>query len=626
MPRSRGDIPELERLLAEHELEAEKIRDRIRQASSAVGRDHNAALPGRRSTIPRSKSNAGQAVMLSQMTEPFNGGHQSVKRQRTLSQPSAPALSMGRSLSNMSERAPSSFASHGSMTALHPAGANMLDRFASSNDEPANVHVLASTMQRSLSSQRRPDFLPCLAEADDCLTGVGMDIGEYLARVPNMMDDSLIAPLGMVPTPHRDYLAPADTYQTGEVSGPPSLVSLPSATDCLPLTRENSSIFGGRPGVDALEMIRLGSAASRQTDGGHVSQDPLVYATHQPPARNKRPASSEDDLFAFVGTGLAPPTARQYPAPSEVYISPPATSMERSISNTSAVSNWSTTTTASNLERRAKEAHQKVIENGQRTKIAPKPLEVAKDTNKEGSSSKKDAGKMAVSKHTNYQRPRHAKVHCDLCNEHSTGFRGEHELRRHMNAKHKNVKQKWLCIDPTTVGKKSAITPFYPLSSCKSCTGKKQYGAYYNAAAHLRRAHFKAKTPRGSKKSSEGGEGPRFEAPSPDAPSMNELKAWFIQITVAGGEDEAENDYDFGFDAEAEDVEGSAYGMSGTYSDVGLSAAVFRDLSVDTGSSTVMGGSDLPISSASFDYSFSAASPMSELHSFDHDTYGSSVY
>ncbi len=59
------------------------------------------------------------------------------------------------------------------------------------------------------------------------------------------------------------------------------------------------------------------------------------------------------------------------------------------------------------------------------------------------------------------------------------------------------------------------MLPVVPLSKCKACLTQKRYGAYYNAAAHLRRAHFNPN--RGGKASG-------------DWPPMTALKDWMREV------------------------------------------------------------------------------------------------
>lgn len=93
-----------------------------------------------------------------------------------------------------------------------------------------------------------------------------------------------------------------------------------------------------------------------------------------------------------------------------------------------------------------------------------------------------------------YLRKKLPRTHCHLCQEHPEGFRGDHELRRHISARHDNEVKTYICRDPATVGLVSNIQASTPLSDCKACARGKKYRAYYSAIMHLRRTHIRCRT------------------------------------------------------------------------------------------------------------------------------------
>ena len=126
---------------------------------------------------------------------------------------------------------------------------------------------------------------------------------------------------------------------------------------------------------------------------------------------------------------------------------------------------------------------------------------------------------MPISK-TSHSRPIHEKVKCAKCNEKPDGFRGPHELQRHIDRAHRMLRKAWVCVDV------SQNKDF--LASCKACRQNKTYGAYYNAAAHLRRTHFnkrqKGRKGKGKTEEKRGGKG------GGEYPPMDVLKMWMKEI------------------------------------------------------------------------------------------------
>lgn len=106
-------------------------------------------------------------------------------------------------------------------------------------------------------------------------------------------------------------------------------------------------------------------------------------------------------------------------------------------------------------------------------------------------------------------------VYCDLCDANPEGYHGNHELRRHIERHHTNVRGVLVCRDASEDGRF--------LINCKACRTGKTYGANYNAAAHLRRAHFGPTQKRRWKSEARGG------TANSSWPTMDFLRDWMFE-------------------------------------------------------------------------------------------------
>jgi hypothetical protein len=291
--------------------------------------------------------------------------------------------------------------------------------------------------------------------------------------------------------------------------------------------------------------------------------------------------------------------------------------MERSASNTSMASTRST----SSLKARAKDTLKQQVQRGKNARLQPKPAVDLQATSTSTEAAHTKDGKAAIVKNK-YVRPRQPKVYCELCDEHKEGFRGEHELRRHKEAKHQDTVKKFMCRDPATVGLPVGVQAVNPLSKCKACKTHKKYGAYYNAAAHLRRTHFKEKPSRQKNKggaNKHGDEDKRGGKGGGDWPPMSELKNWMTEVHVSKYEMSPIED-----DEGDEDVGHAGGNMSISLSGMGeFSSPEFNsplgsraegvlaeldtnypgELTVHTDPSYLSSG--MPLSSANFDFAMS---------------------
>lgn len=379
------------------------------------------------------------------------------------------------------------------------------------------------------------DGIPALPDmgAFSSPAGVLVDPAVWLAT-HEASSPEFVAPFRT--TPHRslaDVIASPNT--SGSVCG--SMTSAPTYDTTAPMTRENSQ-FDTQSHVGGMSMVHTSSQMSQRQDTyfPDCSQLDIEYGYTSSSFLGKDP-SHESTLFA-VGSRLATLPGQHYAltAPGDGLLVTPH--MERSLSSTSAKS------TTSSLSARAKDTLKQQNHRAQNAPLMPKP---SVDENRtEAPSDEKTDGKAVITK-TKYVRPRQPKVFCEQCDEHGEGFRGEHELRRHKDAKHQMLVKKFICIDPQELGLPVNVQVVNPLSKCKACKAQKKYGAYYNAAAHLRRTHFKEKPSRSKNRTSGangGDDDKRGGKGGGDWPSMLELRNWMREFYVQQDEQRLKDDDD----------------------------------------------------------------------------------
>ena len=289
--------------------------------------------------------------------------------------------------------------------------------------------------------------------------------------------------------------------------------SLASASTAFsePMSRTNTNDML----CDPMTMMRMDSAMS------HVSHwdlsEPHIPISHHHVARHDdkfAPCLSDDDDYHH----LSKIPLAQRPDTLDLY----GTTMKQSFSCESD----SSSSSQLSQSRMARRVHEQIT-LGKSRPLAPKT--------KSNDGSSRDPAKAktisvvaedgTVRHKTEIPRQPRVQMHrkttfCTFCNDQPQGFHGDHELRRHIERHHMKVRRVWVCRDV------SENRNF--LSNCKACRNEKTYGANYNAAAHLRRAHFNPcknkRGGRGKKSENRGGMG------GGNHPSMESLKDWMYEM------------------------------------------------------------------------------------------------
>lgn len=392
------------------------------------------------------------------------------------------------------------------------------------DEEPfSNYTVNKPHKMRRTASGRHPIHVPALIYEDpkdfydksESALSPALPIHQHSRRNSRRLSSSpgqpamfsQFSPLSQSPaTPSSDGLTHATTYTSGNMSRQSS--------------HAGSSIVGG------LDMMRLNSnlSTSVQDPSLHFSQSlaPKDCSTSQFGAQFSFLVGHAGGMYGDI---LHSQSSLPEISPLQSTIDTEATIMKRSSSSE---------TNDSSRSRVSRRSQEQLAQSSR--PIAPKLDDETAMSRQSSTSSKvssdhpmvrvrsedgsmKDVVPIA---RTPYVRPTHDKVKCDLCDDHPEGFRGEHEIRRHKERAHSELRKAFICVD---------ISPDKKfLATCKACRNNKKYYAYYNAAAHLRRSHFNPK-PKGRKsKGSIKPEEKRGGKGGGNEPSMEVLKTWMVEI------------------------------------------------------------------------------------------------
>jgi len=454
-----------------------------------------------------------------------------MNRNEGLSVQSAPAaVSMSRSPSSFSA------AEDANPFTTNARPRSMVSNRQATNDETGTAYTFSSgsafgrkpaglypTMQQ-VSESEVPglhEYTP--SEYVDSLSDPSSASSMQSAHIPSHQDSNrlLASQPSYTWSPSLDGSASPSTPTTGEITAESTFTS--------DMSRQSSfttQLLG------ELSMMRLQSHHSSVSDV--LSED---YLPHSSPCISI--SASNNDRSHFVrstGRTITGPISENAFSPADFsfcvseYQSDLVEDMKRSASNES---NKSSSSSHSRQLRRRQEQ----IAHGSRP-IAPKAIEKhnvaavarqASSTHKMMRVQSQDGSSKDVAAITKapYIRPSHPKIMCLHCSEYPEGFRGEHELRRHTERAHAPIRKKWVTVDASPDKKF--------LANCKQCRSGKKYSAYYNAAAHLRRAHFhpRKRGRKGKHDEKRGGKG------GGDDPPMNILKElWMKEVEIVAPTDD----------------------------------------------------------------------------------------
>ncbi|KAL3428126.1 key lime pathogenicity protein [Phlyctema vagabunda] len=483
----------------------------LQQHRSPIHKHHN---------VPRSISSSGTSM----------ARHASDQRPRNLSQRSAPGSSMARTTSRGTSSARSGnlpFTSTGNVP---------VPRFETHREQP-DVAAWVEQEQpfnpytythQQAASQRRPNLEQVPEHQGNVLEDPADFLNRHGAPTLSITPSPMSIPVELTSNHHSSIGLQQHQHFGIQTPTTPAESLTTATTLASEMSRQNS--LCNEPFIHSVEMMKFNSSSSFRTDN-LVDENQVAPHFISYPSRR---SSKEDQSQIIFGAGGASQNSQfltSFPsAEALAQFSPSdclANKMERSESNESTSS---TSSSASRHKARLQAQNQYAAKRA----LAPKggdEIAMSRESSSQSVSQSPSSAaqdKLAISK-PSYVRPKHDRVQCTQCDEYPDGFRGEHELRRHQDRVHKPMVKKWMCVEPTGP---EHPKPVLALSRCKTCThAKKKYGAYYNAAAHLRRAHFRPKSKGRSKSSKTDKDAEkRGGKAGGDWPPMSELKYWMVMV------------------------------------------------------------------------------------------------